>query len=67
MVYHQYGFSHVSLKHLMLVTLGAAEWFITSVSYFIAGQMSCLTELLVTFRTAEWFIISVDYDVSSKY
>ena len=39
-----------------LVTIWTAEWFVSSVDFFMGLQIACLREYLVTLWTAEWFV-----------
>ena len=44
-----------------LATLWTAEWFVTSVDYFMGLQIACLRECLTTLLTAKWFVNNVDF------
>ena len=43
-----------------VVTLGAAEWFVLSVRYFMSLQINWLSAFVLTLGAAEWFFTSVD-------
>ena len=68
MVCHQRGFFHGSSDclpvQMSLAKLWVADWFVTSVDFFMGLQIACLHECFATLWTAEWFVISVDFFMS---